>query len=122
MDIISGRIDNYHFPSISDKNIKKDDGKLKKSVLKRLMILKFLLYSSADLILKEKGNINDIINNVYKYYLYNKEILNNFDDLEKQLILLQIQKYKNVSDKIKYLYHKTNDTDFLVFDIDRVGK
>ena len=98
MSIINGVIDNYHFPSIADKATKKDSNVIKKTVLKRFLFLKFLLYSSAEVFVEQKCNVNDIINNVYKYLFFNEKILENFDDLESELILLQIEKTKRLID------------------------
>jgi hypothetical protein len=121
LDIIEGKVDGYYFPSLSGKEITKDDGSIKKIFLKRIMFLRFLLYSSALSCLEGFDTVGLIVDNVFKYVVFTKEPLKFFDKLENQLLEIQLRKYKNVSLKAKDIIKKTKDTYILIFDIDRVG-
>ena len=122
IEINNNKIDGFYFKSLSNKNFYKEDGKLKKIIIKRILFLKIMLYYSAFFIKKEGVlDINNIVNNFY-YYIYFNDWIDNYIDFfskeEKSYLIDLTDKYKNLFDDKKYkkldLIRKTKDTDLLI--------
>lgn len=125
ISIKDNRIDNYYFKSLKDRYLLKDNGEVKKVIKKRILQLKYLLFSSEEYIRKNKClNLNNIIKNTY-LDIYNKKISNHMKDEDQSLILENFMGYENIFEKYESpsfsLVKKTKETDLIVLPVSHSG-